>query len=74
MNTKNVVAKMEVQVMGTWTALSHTNYNTYELKSGAGTGDLNFRVTDIYNHVVVDKITLSPDKVVEGTKQFAACP
>jgi expansin (peptidoglycan-binding protein) len=74
MNTRNVVAKMEVQVKGTWTALTHTTYNTYELSSGAGTGDLNFRVTDIYNHVITDTVTMAADKVVDGTKQFAACP
>jgi expansin (peptidoglycan-binding protein) len=74
MNAKNPVAKMEVQVKGVYTALSHTNYNTYELTTGAGTGALNFRVTDIYNHVITETVTLSADKVVDGTKQFAACP
>jgi expansin (peptidoglycan-binding protein) len=74
MNATNVVAKMEVQVMGVWTALTHTAYNTYELKTGAGTGALNFRLTDIYNHVVVESVMMTPDKVVDGTKQFAKCP
>lgn len=74
LNTKNVMAKMEVQVKGVWTALTHTAYNTYELSSGAGTGDLTFRLTDIYNHVVVDTVTMQADKVVNGNKQFAACP
>jgi len=74
MNTRNVLAKVEVQVMGTWTALTHTNYNTYELTTGAGTGALNFRLTDIYNHVITDTVTMAADKVVEGSKQFAACP
>jgi len=74
MNAKNPVAKMEVQVKGTYMALTHTNYNTYELTMGAGTGALNFRVTDIYNHVITEAVTLSADKVVDGTKQFAACP
>ncbi len=74
MNAKNPVAKMEVQVMGEFKALSHTNYNTYELTTGAGTGPLTFRVTDIYKHVVVETVMMTPDKVVDGTKQFAACP
>ncbi|MEI9950102.1 MAG: expansin EXLX1 family cellulose-binding protein [Pseudomonadota bacterium] len=74
MNGRNVVSKMEVQVKGVWTALTHTNYNTYELTTGAGTGALNFRVTDIYNHVITDTVTMTADKIVEGTKQFAACP
>jgi len=74
MNARNVVAKMEVKVNGAYTELSHTNYNTYELKSGAGTGALTFRLTDIYNHVITDTAMLSADKIVDGTKQFAACP
>jgi expansin (peptidoglycan-binding protein) len=74
MNAKNRVAKMEVQVMGQFKALTHTNYNTYELTTGAGTGALTFRLTDIYNHVVTESVMMTPDKVVDGTKQFAACP
>ena len=75
MNARNVVAKMDVQVMGKWTALKHTSYNTYELSgTDYGTGALNFRVTDIYNHIVTESVTPAADKVVDGTKQFAACP
>lgn len=75
MNAKNLVAKMDVQVMGKWTALKHTSYNTYELSgTDYGTGALKFRTTDIYNHVVIDSVTPAADKVVDGTKQFAACP
>jgi expansin (peptidoglycan-binding protein) len=60
--------------MGVWTALNHTAYNTYELTSGAGTGNLTFRLTDIYNHVITDTVTMAADQVVQGNKQFAACP
>jgi expansin (peptidoglycan-binding protein) len=74
MNARNRVAKMEVQVMGQFKPLTHTNYNTYELTTGAGTGALTFRLTDIYNHVVTESVMMTPDKVVDGTKQFAACP
>ena len=65
MNAKNLVAKMEVQVKGVYTPLSHTTYNTYELTTGAGTGALTFRLTDIYNHVITESVMLSPDKVVD---------
>jgi expansin (peptidoglycan-binding protein) len=74
MNTANVVAKMEVMVKGAYVALNHTAYNTYELTSGAGTGALNFRLTDIYNHIVTESVTLNAGQVVQGTKQFATCP
>lgn len=74
MNARNLVAKMEVKAKGVWTALTHTNYNTYELTMGAGVGDMTFRVTDIYNHVIIDTVTMAADKVVDGNKQFAACP
>jgi len=75
MNGRNVVAKMDAQVAGKWTSLKHTAYNTYEL-SGVdyGTAPINFRLTDIYNHVVTETVAPAADKVVDGTKQFAACP
>ncbi|MEO8981028.1 MAG: expansin EXLX1 family cellulose-binding protein [Polyangiaceae bacterium] len=74
MNAQNLVAKMEVKVKGVYTLLNHTNYNTYELTSGAGTGALTFRLTDIYNHVITDTVTLNAGQVVPGAVQFAACP
>jgi expansin (peptidoglycan-binding protein) len=74
MNAKNLVAKMEVKVKGVYTALSHTDYNTYVLMTGAGTGALTFRLTDIYNHVVTDTVTMNPGQIVNGNVQFAACP
>jgi len=74
MNATNLVSKMEVIVDGAYVPLSMTNYHTFELKTGAGTGMLKFRLTDIYNHVVVDTATLSAGQVVQGNKQFAACP
>ena len=74
MNHRNLVAKMEVKKNGAWTTLTHTNYNTYEVKDGAGTGMMTFRLTDIYNHVVVDTVTMAPGKVVDGAVQFPACP
>ena len=75
MNAKNVVSKMDVQVSGKWSALKHTAYNTYELSgTDYGADALKFRVTDIYNHVVIESVKPAADKVVDGTKQFAACP
>jgi expansin (peptidoglycan-binding protein) len=74
MNHRNLISKMEVKKGGAWTALTHTNYNTYELKDGAGTGMLTFRLTDIYNHVVTDTVNMNPGQIVNGNVQFAACP
>jgi hypothetical protein len=74
MNAKNVVAKMEVMTKDGFVALTHTDYNTYELKSGNGTGAMTFRLTDIYNHIITDTVTMSPGQIVQGAKQFAACP
>src|SRR5450432_265976 len=70
MNARNLVAKMEVMTKDGYQALTHTAYNTYELKTGAGTGALTFRLTDIYNHVVTEAVTLSAGQVVQGNKQF----
>jgi len=74
MNFKNPVSKVEVKKDSAFTTLSHTNYNTYTLDSGAGTGMLTFRLTDIYNHVVTDTVTMTPGQIVNGNVQFAACP
>jgi expansin (peptidoglycan-binding protein) len=74
MNARNLVAKMEVMTKDGYKSLTHTNYNTYELTTGAGTGALTFRLTDIYNHIVTETVTLSAGQVVQGNKQFAACP
>jgi expansin len=75
MNVRNVVAKMEVQVGGKWTPMPHTAHNTYVLDGiDYGTAPLNFRTTDIYNHVIVETLAPAANKVVDGTKQFAACP
>jgi len=75
MNARNVVTKMDVQVGGKWTTMPHSAYNTFEL-SGVdyGTGALNFRLIDAYNHVITETVTPAADKIVDGTKQFAACP
>lgn len=74
MNARNLVAKMEVMTKDGYTALTHTNYNTYELTTGAGTGALTFRLTDIYNHIVTETVTMAAGQIVQGNKQFAACP
>ena len=74
MNFKNPVSKVEVKKNNAFTPLTHTNYNTYTLDSGAGTGMLTFRLTDIYNHVVTDTVTLTAGQIVNGNVQFAACP
>lgn len=74
MNYENLVAKMEVKKGGAFTALSHSDYNTYVLTDGAGTGMLTFRLTDIYNHVVIDTVNMNPGQIVNGNVQFAACP
>jgi expansin len=74
LNMRNPLAKVEVQAAGKWSALTRNTSNMYELAMGAGVGALTFRLTDIYNHVITDTVTMAADKVVDGTKQFAACP
>lgn len=75
MNGRNVVTKMDVQVAGKWSALKKSIYNTYVLDGiDYGTEALKFRTTDQYNHVIIESVKPAADKVVEGTKQFAACP
>jgi expansin len=74
MNYKNPLAKMEVMKGGAFVTLARTTWNMFELTMGAGTGELTFRLTDIYNHVVTEKVMMSPGQTVTGNAQFAACP
>lgn len=75
MNGRNVVAKMEAQVGGKWSALKKNASNMYVLDGiDYGTAALTFRTTDVYNHVIIESVMPAADKVVDGTKQFAACP
>jgi expansin (peptidoglycan-binding protein) len=74
MNHLNPVAKMEVKKGGAYSPLTRTTYNMFELKDGAGTGMLTFRITDIYNHVLVDTVSMTPGQAVQGGAQFPACP
>ena len=74
LNYKNPLAKVEVKKGGTYQALTRSTWNMFELSMGAGTGELTFRLTDIYNHVVTDTVTMTPGQTVNGNAQFAACP
>lgn len=74
MNHQNPVAKMEVKKAGAYKALTRTTYNMFELTDGAGTGMLTFRITDIYNHVLVDTVNMTPGQAVQGSVQFPKCP
>src|SRR6185295_12749518 len=55
MNFKNPMAKMEIKKGSAYTAMTHSTYNTYVLDGWDGPSDIEFRLTDIYNHVVTDK-------------------
>jgi|GEM_PF-1036332 len=73
-NYKNPIAKVEVKKAGAYVALTRSTYNMFEASMGAGTGDLTFRLTDIYNHVLTDTVAMTPGKTVTGNVQFPACP
>jgi expansin len=77
MNHKNPMAKMEVKKPdGKWAAMERSTYNMFVLDGGTGTEEntFTFRLTDIYNHVVTDTVTMSAGQTVNGNVQFAACP
>lgn len=74
LNYKNPLKKVEVKKSGAFVELTRSTWNMFELTMGAGTGDLTFRLTDIYNHVVIDTVPMMPSQTVTGNAQFAACP
>jgi len=74
LNIKNPVAKMEVKRGGAFAAMARNNSNMFEGTGGPFSGSVTLRLTDIYNHVITDTVTMTPGKTVQGTAQFAACP
>lgn len=59
---------------GTYQNINRTNYNYFVETSGMGPGPFTFRVTDVFNHVIVDYgITHTENGDVPGRSQFPGC-
>jgi expansin (peptidoglycan-binding protein) len=75
-NHRNPIAKLEYNASGQWVAVQRTNYNYFVQSSpGMGPGPYQFRVTDMYGHVLTDSgIPLVAGGSVDGASQFPYGP
>jgi expansin (peptidoglycan-binding protein) len=75
-NHRNPIAKLEYNASGQWVAVPRTNYNYFVQSSpGMGPGPYQFRVTDMYGHVLMDSsIPLVAGGSVDGASQFPYGP
>lgn len=70
------IAALEARMSGadSWLELDRTDYNYFIAEGGLGEGPFDFRITDIYGHVVEESgMALGMDVVRTGTSQFPAC-
>ncbi|MCM1159073.1 MAG: Ig-like domain-containing protein [Bacteroidales bacterium] len=70
-NHRYPVKKLEIQTSSNqYKELPREEYNYFTLDN-PGAGPYNFRVTDIYGHVLIDRnVPLSPSSPVKGTANF----
>jgi expansin (peptidoglycan-binding protein) len=74
-NSRHPVRSVEYQA-GTapFKQVNRVNYNYFVESGGMGPGPYNFRVTDIYGHVLVDNgIVFVENGTVPGAEQFPSC-
>lgn len=74
-NHRNPIARFEYRASGSdaWTIVGRSHDNFFTASSGMGPGPYDFRVTDIYGHVLIDhNIPLMPNRIVTGSGQFPA--
>ncbi|MCG8700241.1 MAG: Ig-like domain-containing protein [Bacteroidales bacterium] len=73
-NHKYPVAKLEYKVKEKWVNVKRMMYNYFLVASGMGPGPFDFRITDIYGSVIIEKnVPLKITTEITGTKQFPDC-
>lgn len=73
-NHKYPVAKLEYKVKGKWANVNRMMYNYFLVASGMGSGPFDFRITDIYGSVIIERnVPLVITTEITGTKQFPDC-
>jgi expansin len=74
-NHKNKITKFEYLKNNAYVQLPRQDYNYFLASSGMGVGPYTIRLTDVYgNQIVEQNIPLTLTTVLNGTKQFPACP
>ena len=70
------IASMEARASGadSWRLLDRTDYNYFIAEDGLGEGPFDFRITDVYGHVIEERdVELGMDVVRGGGTQFPTC-
>jgi expansin (peptidoglycan-binding protein) len=75
-NHRHRIASLEARASGadSWLTLERADYNYFIAEEGLGEGPFDFRVTDIYGHVMEEsQMALGMDVVRSGSAQFPSC-
>ena len=70
------IASVEARASGadSWRLLERAEYNYFIADDGLGSGPFDFRITDVYGHVVEESgMALGMDVVRSGSSQFPSC-
>lgn len=74
-NSQNAILQVEAMKGGAYEKLMRADYNYFIDASGLGPGPYQFRVTDVYGHVLEDPaIPFGEAQTFSGAAQFPACP
>jgi len=73
-NHKYPIEKFEYKVGTDWVLVDRMMYNYFIAESGMGPGPYDFRITDIFGHIVEENgIVFQETTIINGTQQFADC-
>jgi expansin (peptidoglycan-binding protein) len=75
-NHRHRIDSLEARASGadSWLTLERADYNYFIAEEGLGEGPFDFRITDIYGHVMEESgMALGMDVVRSGTAQFPTC-
>jgi expansin (peptidoglycan-binding protein) len=75
-NHRHRIASLEARASGadSWLSLTRATYNYFIADAGLGPGPFDFRVTDLYGHVLEENgMELGMDVVRPGSAQFPSC-
>ncbi len=73
-NSRYPIASCEISVAGIYQPVHREMYNFFLMERGMGPGPYDFRITDMYGHVVEEKgVPLLITTPIEGKGQFEVC-
>jgi expansin len=72
---RHVLANVELRVAGAWQPMTHTDINGWRWTSAGATVESPYalRITDVFDHVVEDTVSVAAGEVGAGGAQLPAC-